>query len=273
MTSPPPRSYGTGSTMAEADTVALTELRRQGYTVLPEILSASEVAEARLRLDKVYATQENEFGANALTAIKELHLARLPLAYDDWFLTLVTKPPVLDLIRKCLGQFVVLHLQNGILNMPNQVHHQSAWHRDLPYQEWTSSKPLALSALFCLDPFTAETGGTHVLPYSHKFESLPSLDHVEKHATVASARAGSVVIFDCMLFHRAGDNTSSGIRRGINHVYAIPLLKQQIDIPRSLQGKYSDQPELAQLLGYTSQVPATISDWRRSRSERLNPQI
>ena len=268
-----PQTYGVPATGHAVESPALVELRRQGYTVLPDLLSATQLTEARERLDRVYAEQEREFGRDALAAIKELHLARLPLAYDYWFLTLANHPAVLDLVRQCLGSYVVLHLQNGILNMPGQVHHQSSWHRDLPYQEWTSSKPLALSVLFCLDPFTAETGGTHVLPYSQKFESLPPLDQVEKHAAIAVAPAGSAILFDCMLFHRAGHNTSTGIRRGINHVYTIPLLKQQVDIPRSLQGKYSDQPELAQLLGYSSQVPPTILDWRRSRQHRAKSPV
>ena len=272
MTHSTPSAYGISAPLAAPDeSDKLLELRRQGYTVLPNVLTAPQLSEARLRLDRVYARQEEEFGAAALSAIKELHLARLPLAYDDWFLQLAKHPAVLELIQQSLGPYVVLHLQNGILNMPHQVHHQSAWHRDLPHQEWTSSKPLALSALFCLDPFTTETGGTHVLPYSHKFERMPPLDHVEQHSAIAAAPAGSVIVFDCMLFHRAGHNTSAGIRRGVNHVYTIPLLKQQIDIPRALQGKFANDAGLAQLLGYTSQVPATILDWRRNRQERAQP--
>jgi hypothetical protein len=47
----------------------------------------------------------------------------------------------------------VLHLQNGIINMPNEEHHQSSWHRDLPYQNWTSSEPLACNVFYCLDNF------------------------------------------------------------------------------------------------------------------------
>jgi len=262
------RAYGIYPSSKPAESAHLIELSRQGYTVLPGILSETELSEGRELLDQVYKTQEQEFGTESLSSIDELHVARLPLAYHDWFLTLANHPAVLDLVRLCLGSYVVLHLQNGILNMPGQIHHQSSWHRDLPYQEWTSSKPLALSALYCLDPFTPETGGTHVLPYSHKFESLPPMDHVERHAAIAAAAAGSVIIFDCMLFHRAGHNTSASIRRGINHVYTIPLLKQQIDIPRSLRGKHSDQNSLAQLLGYTSQAPASVLEWRQARQER-----
>ena len=270
MTRNAPTAYGVSlAPTAPVESSHLLELRRQGYTVLTDILTAEQLTEARARLDRVYATQEEEFGSAALSAIKELHLARLPLAYDDWFLQLASHPAVLELVRQILGPYVVLHLQNGILNMPHQIHHQSAWHRDLPHQEWTISKPLALSALFCIDPFTAETGSTHVLPCSHKFELLPPLDYVEQHATIAAAPAGSVILFDCMCYHRAGHNTSPGIRRGINHVYTIPLLKQQIDIPRTLQGKFADNNAVAQLLGYTSQVPATILDWRRNRQERL----
>lgn len=262
------RSYGILESESFSDSISTTELSRQGYTVLPDVLSAAQLTEARDRLDAVYARQEAEFGRERLAEIDELDLARLPLAFDDWFIELAANPTVLAIVRKAIGDYAVLHLQNGILNRPGQAHHQSAWHRDLPYQEWTSSKPLAISALFCIEPFTTETGGTHVLPGSHRFDRLPPAPFVDKHAVVASAPAGSVIVFDCMLYHRAGQNRSASVRRGINHVYTIPLIKQQIDLPQALGGKHADKASLARLLGYTSSVPTGVVAWRNERLSR-----
>lgn len=263
-------SYGTPSAAAaeRPDDPQMTELRHRGYCVLPDVLDSAQLSLARKKLDDVYALQERETGREALSAIKDLDLARLPLAYDPWFLELAAQPAVLRFVRQALGEYVILHLQNGIINRPAQRHHQAAWHRDLPYQEWTSSRPLALSALFCLEPFTVETGGTFVLPHSHRWEKLPPAEFVEKHAIPALAPAGSVIVFDCMLFHRAGENRSSTVRRGVNHVYAIPLLKQQIDIPRALGDDAVLSPELRQLLGYTSQPAASVTAWRSARLAR-----
>lgn len=265
-----PQAYGIPNHSVPSGSKALQELGDQGFTIIHDVFSSESLIEARRRLDKVYRTQVEEFGQDNLASINELSLARLPLAYDDWFIEYASHPAILEIVHQCLGDYTILHLQNGILNMPDARHHQSAWHRDLPYQEWTSTRPLALSALCCLDPFTKITGGTLVFPGSHKLESISSLEIAEEQSAVASASAGSVIIFDSMLFHRAGHNESGKIRRGVNHVYTIPLLKQQVDIPAALNGKYSDHPQLAQLLGYTSQVPPSVQVWRDRRQQRRN---
>src|ERR1044071_1251299 len=119
----------------------LEELAIIGYTVVENVFDEKEVGMMRTKLDEVYALQEKEFGAETLSKIKELHLARLPLATDDYFLSVATKPAIIELVTAALGNYFVLHLQNGIINMPDLPHHQHGWHRDLPYQDYVSSSP------------------------------------------------------------------------------------------------------------------------------------
>tara|TARA_R110002096_G_scaffold15071_6_gene53175 strand:- start:10358 stop:11164 length:807 start_codon:yes stop_codon:yes gene_type:complete len=248
--------------------LAAEELRIQGYTFLRNVLNAEELAEARVRLDRVYSTQEQSKGPEYLEEIGEANLARMPLLYDEWFLKLATQERLLELVRSVIGNYVVLHLQNGIINQPDEVHHQSSWHRDLPYQNWTSSKPLALGSIFCIDDFSEETGGTLVLPHSHREEICPSKEYLTNHEQTVNAPAGSVIVFDAMLFHRAGRNCSKGPRRAINNVFTVPILKQQIDLPAALAGKHRSDPELAQLLGYDCAVSESVEAWRETKHLR-----
>jgi ectoine hydroxylase-related dioxygenase (phytanoyl-CoA dioxygenase family) len=162
-----------------------------------------------------------------------------------------------------------LHLQNAIINPPNQVHHQSSWHRDLPYQNFVISKPLALSALYCLDDFSPETGGTIVVPHTHNHEIIPSVEYLEKHNLIITAKAGSVVLFDAMLLHKAGYNSSNNFRRAINNVYTVPIIKQQLNIPLMLKDKYTDNQFLLRLLGFESQVQNSDREWRLQRKNKL----
>ncbi len=99
------------------------------------------------------------------------------------------------------------------------------------------------------------------------FGGLRNIKHVPR---TVNAPAGSVIVFDAMLYHRAGDNKSPKPRRAINHVFTIPILKQQIDLPRGLDGKFRDDPELARLFGYDSAVRGSVREWRDSRHERKN---
>ena len=155
-----------------------------------------------------------------------------------------------------------------VINKPNEEHHQSSWHRDLPYQNFVISKPLAIGALFCIDDFTSESGATFVLPHSHKVESIPSSQFVEKFSKQVIAKAGSVILFDAMLFHKAGYNSANFTRRAINNVYVVPILKQQIDLPAALNGKYSENPFLSKFLGYSSNTPASDIEWRNNKLNR-----
>jgi hypothetical protein len=240
-----------------------------GYTVLPGGFSVSDVDDLCDRLDSVLAAQAAEFGAEQLHAIGDSLTARCPLLYDDAFLRLAAHERVLDLVRRLAGDYVVLMQQNGVINAPGQGHTQTAYHRDLPYQHFVSSRPLAISALFCLDPFRVETGATTVLPGSHRLEAFPSDRMAAALDTPVVAERGAFIVFDSMLFHRAGVNRSDQVRRAVNHVYSIPLIAQQISLPQALGGRHRDDPALARLLGYETSPAASVLDWRERRRQRL----
>ena len=245
---------------------SIEELQRLGYTVLHDVLPESSLVEARQRLDAVYARQVAEFGADRLAQIQETDMARSPLTYDPWFFNLLMIDRVSELISSMLGSYHILNLQNGIINRPQITHHQTSWHRDLPYQNWVCSRPLAINAMFCIDDFTLETGGTIILPHSHRFEKFPSKKYVSSQESVAVSPAGGVIVFDAMLFHRAGANRSQQIRRGVNHLYTIPLFRQQISLPIALE-KAGFQPadHLRRMLGYETEEPISTVDWRERR--------
>jgi ectoine hydroxylase-related dioxygenase (phytanoyl-CoA dioxygenase family) len=264
------KSYGiTHQTRVGSDQeLHLEEIRINGYTILKDVLNGEELIEIRRRLDVLNEAQVREFSREELAGINELNTVRLPLAYDDYFLKLAAHPSVNDVVRQLLGDYYILHLQNGIINKPEEEHHQSSWHRDLPYQNFSISSPLAIGALYCIDDFSEDTGGTIVLPFSHKLETVPSSKYMESHKKQVNAPAGSVVVFDSMILHKAGFNRSPNIRRAVNHVYVKPLLKQQIDIPKFLGEKYIDDPALRRFLGYESQVPESVVAWRINRIKK-----
>jgi hypothetical protein len=244
-------------------------IRLVGYAVLPSGFTAGEIADFGERLDRVMARQVEEFGGpQRMAAIGDALTARCPLVYDDAFLALATCPPLLALARVLLGDYVVLMQQNGIVNPPKQGHTQLAYHRDLPYQHFVSSRPLAVSALFCIDPFRVETGATTVIPASHRMEAFPSSDVAAQLDTPVTAEPGSYIVFDSMLFHRAGANVSDRPRRAVNQVFSVPIIAQQVSLPDALDGRHADEPELARLLGYEVTPPRSVLAWRERRLAR-----
>lgn len=267
------RFYG----IKEANTLAsdvdrhVEEITVNGFTVVESALDDSQLNETRRRIDEVYQYQAKEVGgAPNLARINDELVARCLLAYDEFFLATATNPKVLAILEKLMGDYVTILQQNAIINMPGNKNYQSSWHRDLSYQHFIASRPLAVSALFCIDDFSEATGGTYMLPASHKVERFPSKEFVQKHERVVNAAAGSVLVFDSMLFHRGGFNRSDHPRRGLNHMYALPFIKQQISFPRMLNGKYREDQFLSKFLGYESEPEESVVQWRAKRLDRLD---
>jgi len=248
----------------------IEEITRNGYTLLENALSGEEVAFLQSgKLEEIYQQQLNDIGGEEkLNEMGDQFSIKHLLAYDEFFVKFLIHPKILKILEHFLGEFYILHLQNGVLNYPG-VHHPAAlWHRDFVYQHYTSSKPLGIGALFVIDDFNDETGGTMFLPGSHKFDAFPSSEYVNKHNKQISAKAGSILVFDSMMFHQAGFNQSPHVRRALNQIYTIPLIKQQISLPRLLKGKYSNDPVLGKLLGYGCESANDAMDYRLTRLKR-----
>jgi hypothetical protein len=248
---------------------AVEALRIRGYAVLQSGLAPALIAELRGAVDDVYAAQCARLGGEAnLAKLNDANIARAPCADDARFITVAMDPVMHALCHAVLGEYFILMTQNGIRNVPGTDHYQFSWHRDLNYQHWTSSRALAVSALLCLDPFNAVTGGTYVLPASHKVESFASDPYVRENQVVVEAEPGDWVLFDSMLFHRTGRNNATTVRRGINHIIVPPFLRQQYSFPSMLAGKLQTDAE-RRFFGVGMEPAVDATSWRAERLERL----
>lgn len=243
------------------------EIEYLGFTVIDSAMDVPTLAGVAESIDRYYEQQIAETENASVVMEKDADVLRCPLAYDDVFLRIATLKPLVEICERMLGPQFVLLQQNAIILRPAAKEFQSRWHRDLPYQHFVASRRLALNALLCVDEFTLETGGTIVLPGTHMFERFPSSQFVKKHQRVVRAPAGSMLVMDAMLFHRAGYNISKQTRRAVNHLIGRPLLVQQIDLPRLLNGRYSGDPFLRRFLGYQWNPAGTVAAWRKLRSQ------
>jgi ectoine hydroxylase-related dioxygenase (phytanoyl-CoA dioxygenase family) len=268
MTGPPPR-YGVHrqSQGESALDQAVETIRLLGYAVVDGGYTADDMARFSAAFDRALASvYERHGGRNALARIDEHNTIRAPLAIDKLFLKLVLNPNILTVCRRLIADYIVLNQQNGIVNPPHgENYNQRAFHRDLPYQHFVSSHPLAINALFCLDDFTAENGATYVIPASHKHEAFPSDATVAASQIQVCAPAGSYIVLDCMLYHSGGVNRTAQPRRAVNHVYSVPIIRPQIDLPAVLGPDYTGDSDLRRLLGYGVRVPASLEAYYATR--------
>jgi ectoine hydroxylase-related dioxygenase (phytanoyl-CoA dioxygenase family) len=251
---------------SDAAGLYVEELRIDGFTLVPSGLDDGELAALRAKLEDVYARQAAELGGEeTLARCSELDVVRCPLVYDEAFVSVAANPNLLAIVERMLGPNFVLTQQNGLLTRPATENYQVRWHRDLSYQHWVSSEPLAINALLALDEFTLESGATFVLPASHHRAEFPSDDYVRRHERVLAAPPGTFLVLDCMLFHRAGRNVSGGPRRAVNHIIGRPFLGQQFDFAAMLGDRYADDPLLSRYLGYRWRPQPDVASWRTQR--------
>ncbi len=247
------------------------ELRYEGFTLLPSGLSADELADVRERLDDVYARQAEELGGNdALSRCNDTDVARCPLAYDEVFLRIAANVNLLAVVERLLGSNFILMQQNGLLTRPAAENYQVRWHRDLSYQHWTSSEPLAINALLAVDEFTMQAGATFVLPASHHKQEFPSDEYVLRHERVLEAPPGTFLVLDGMVFHRAGRNLSGRPRRAVNHLIGRPFMGQQFDLAAMLGDRYANDAFLSRYLGYRWRPQPDVVSWRTQHMPALS---
>lgn len=263
-------SYGITRAKPDGDDIDLVveELTTLGCTTFDSGLSDDELQAIRDGLARVYATQTAEMKKVGveLPSSKDADLVRCPLAYDPVFMKLATNKRLIEVSARIFGDSFVLLQQNGLMSQPVKKHYQTKWHRDLPFQHWTASAPLAVAALLCVDEFNETTGGTYLLPGTHRTEEFPSQTFVLKHQQVTNARPGTFLLMDAMTYHRAGANMSHAPRRAVNHVVGRAFLSQQIDMPAMLGDSYAKDDFLARYFGYRWKPAPSVVAWRTQRN-------
>lgn len=244
---------------------AIEQVRAIGYAVIDSGYTADEKRRIADVFDAVRDDYLRAHGEALLREVDEYNNIRLLTAQGEGtFLRLATNPALLEAVSQLIAGKFLLNQQNGIINPPKQGYNQGAWHRDLPYQHFVSSTPLAVNALYCIDEFTLENGATFVLPASHKLAALPSLGYIRNNAVQIEAQTGQFILLDAMVFHSGGFNGSDRDRRAVNHVFSIPYFKQQIRIPGNVE-EAGLSPLEQEVLGFRFLEPASVAEFLATR--------
>ena len=122
----------------------IEKFKNNGFFYLNSFLSRKNVKELADALVNILDTQRNQFEYQLLKSCGEFNMVRAPLIYDDSFFKFIFNRELIDYIKEILGNYYILSLQNGIVVEPNIEHHQSFYHRDIIYQEFTTSKPIGV---------------------------------------------------------------------------------------------------------------------------------
>jgi ectoine hydroxylase-related dioxygenase (phytanoyl-CoA dioxygenase family) len=264
------------SSRDDADWLAqsLDALRDVGYALVEGVLEPEFLDATRLAMYDVQARIRADLGEDRLDRAGELGVLRLMLAYDDHFIRFLELPELLSIVDHTVSETGILHLQNGFIlpssapgNAPAVF--QTSFHRDFP--RYLNGYLVSINVLFAIDAFTAENGGTLVVPGSQQRPEPPSEAYMKANAVPVECDAGTMLVFDSTLWHAAGQNLSDVDRLGINHQFTRSYLKQQIDYVRALGDDrvVSLPPRVQQLLGWYTRVVTSLDEYCRPTAERL----
>ena len=241
------------------------EFYNKGFQIFDNVLDDKQINFYKDNLSKIYNFQVKKFGINKIKLIGEENTVRSPFLYNYEFSKLFLSDHTKTIVRDILGEYAILSLQNGIIVPPEKTHHQSFYHRDIIHQDFTSSKPLAINIYYCLDNYNKKNGGTTFIPYSHKDENFD----IKRKEETPEIKAGSMILFNSMIYHKANSNTTNYSRSGINNMFSLPFIKQQINYPYCLKNKVKDK-DSRRLLGYYSREFLSVEDFREYRLQRIN---
>lgn len=221
---------------------AVRRIRQDGFTILEGVIPAADVASVR---DAVIAAQQRQHAASeamkaAIRAkghrvgVEGVAGVRAVINETQAFAPWLADELLLDAARVFFGDHVRITCTDAVINHPGCG--RGYWHSDWPYNQTNASHIpapypdtlLHLSTIWMLTDFTAENGGTLLVPGSHRFEGNPSaasMGGVDRDAPYptehhAVGRAGSVLLYDSRMWHAVAPNRSAADRVALIVRYA-----------------------------------------------------
>jgi len=271
-TNPVPEKFY-GVSMRQQNVTPLDDVIEQvtnlGYAVLDGGYTPDQLGTISQAFDATWTRYIAKYGEDVLRSTNEYNTIRAVLTHGaEEFFQLAFNENLMTVLKKLIHGKFILNQQNGIVNPAQQSYNQGFWHRDIPYQHYISSRPMAFNALFCVDDFTLQNGSTWVLPASHLKEPYPTQQYLERNAVQVEAKAGSFLLLDCMIYHTGGYNQTTKIRRAVNHVFTIPMFKQQINIPNNMPARELTT-EQREILGFPYVEVPSIDAYIESRKGKV----
>ena len=226
----------------------LARVERDGYVILPDLLTAEQIAEIRCAALPLLDRQgRNAFEGRATQRVYSvLNKTR---ACD----VIADHPRVLALLDRLLLPNYLLSMLQVISIQPGEqaqmLHTDDAFY-PLPRPR----KALGAATIWAIDDFTADNGATDIIPASHLWgERRP--DPAERQPVVMPA--GSCVFFVGTLWHAGGANRSQQARLAVTAQYCEPWVRPQeaftLSMTRDTVRAVSE--DIRRMLGYSIHPP------------------
>ena len=220
----------------------LYQLKMNGYCVLEGIIPNDKIDEVRESVVTAQAVHHEKAEAELAKTRSRGHRVgvqgvanmRGVINETQTFAPYLADARIMALTDALFGPYVRISCTDCVINYPGNE--RGYWHADWPYNQTNATHIPApypdtimhLSTIWMLTPFGPETGGTYIIPGSHRTDDNPSaagITGIDPDApypteTQVSGPAGSVLLYDSRLWHAVPPNRSDTPRVAIIVRYA-----------------------------------------------------
>ncbi len=219
----------TGDALASAK----SQLREDGWCVLPHVLDAAATAEALGRLWAA-ADESERRGMPTFMPVLDPNASNVRVFYllelDAVFRQLIQHRTAVALVRSLLGDDFLI--SNFTANIARPGSRSMALHSDQSLvvpAPWL--QPWALNIIWCLTDVSFENGATMFIPGSHRWQTRAEVPpDADRRLRPFEAPAGSIVAMDGRMWHTSGANITADQDRALLFgYYTRPFLRPQVN--------------------------------------------
>jgi len=236
--------------------VHLEAVEQDGYTILENAFEPEHAQAMAKRVREIERETLRPLGPEEKEEDSSFFRTAGLLRLDPMFWGVPTDPAVCQLVEGILGADFLLSTFSGIDLKPScdtvQPLHPDDALVPVPRPH---ARAIGCTVMWVLTPFNERTGGTRLLPGSHRepLDLLWSQDNARLGQTIQpSMEPGSILVFDHALFHGASDNRTDAWRLGLQVSYHAGWVRPYTNWFRSIPiDEVREYPEkLRDLLGY-----------------------
>ncbi|MGG1517882.1 phytanoyl-CoA dioxygenase family protein [Paenibacillus oryzisoli] len=237
----------------------IEQFHRDGYLVIPGVLSEEKVNRLNAAVDRILAGEPDALAYNIYNSVER----------DDEIASLIDEPTLLPLMVGLLGYNIQLHISHLTIRKPNpsdvKTESQSFinWHQDGPHpqfpkQNGVTSTYYIKTCYILSDMSEPNRGNTKIIPGSHNKPFHPGNQDVRglvEGEVQVCGKPGDVFIFPQNLWHAGAPNHSEFTRRQLFLGYS-PIWMRPIDYHQASERLLaSATPYRKQLLGSIDSNP------------------
>lgn len=218
----------------------ISHIQQDGWCIIEGVIPDDEVKAVR---DSVVKTVEDHGKSKPDKVGVTNPLSRGLINYDQSFAPYLDDHHIIGVANHLWGKYVKITVTTPVTRMPGKPY--VGWHADWPFnqthhvniKEPFPDTPMLMTVIFMLSPFNEKTGGTMLVPGSHRarrdwngdYGDSPLSPHQSQIQAIAPA--GSVLMFDSRMWHSVPVNRSDKVRAGVTVRYAPWWLNMNVIMP------------------------------------------